>query len=157
MTTTPRIDELIEDLLIPNAGAGYDQIRGSAVEGLLSIGRPAHEVLLARANAEDPPVRVLQVLPEFGDESSVPVLGRALADAPSPTTVVAADALARHPADSALDILIAALSSTREQTVKSAIVGLRLRGDGRAVGPLQEVRGSDELIALAREVIEELS
>lgn len=124
---SPELDALLSDLLLPNAGPAYDEIRGRALDRLLEIGDEAHDRILAMADVDDPLPQVLAVLPEFGRESSVPVLARALHRAADPTTVTAGAALADHPSPEAEVALVAALDADRDQTVRSAELGLERR------------------------------
>lgn len=151
------IDALVDDLTLPRAGVAYDQIRGEALARLLVIGGPAHARILERVDVDEPLPQFLAVLPLFGDPASIPVLRRALLDAPDPTTVTAAHALADHPDDAAFDALVDGLSSRREQTVHSAVLGLGHRGDVSAVAHLRRVTGSDEMRRLVDDTVADLT
>jgi HEAT repeat protein len=139
-----QIDRWIGALLQPRAGAGYNQLRAEALAHLRAHPERCHPRLLALADVPDPPVVILSALPEFASPDSVPVLARALREAEDSTTVVAAQALARHPAPAAFDALIEALGSARAQVVASAASGLGDRGDPRARAPLERALAHPE-------------
>jgi HEAT repeat protein len=135
------VDRALARLLRPSGDAGASRARGEALEDLLERADEAHPRLLAVADADEPPVLALAALPRFGRPESVPVLERALRGASGPTTVVAAQALAEHPAAAAREALERALGDERPQVVASAAHGLAERGDPAACGALQAAAG----------------
>ena len=129
------LDGLVDRLLVTRAGAGYDRMRGQALEDLLAAGKAGHEAVVRRLGSTDYPRPLIRILPMFGLDESVAVLADVLyrPDIDSVLRTAAADALSTHPSAKAMDMLIEALESTDMATVSAAAAGLADRGDANAV------------------------
>jgi hypothetical protein len=138
------VDTALAMLLRPSGDAGAARERAEALEELLAHADEAHPRLLALAGAESPPTLVLAALPRFGRADSVPVLEQALRRGPAPTTVVAASALAEHPAVGAREALEHALEDPQAQVVASAADALAERGDASACAALRPALDHDD-------------
>jgi HEAT repeat protein len=138
------VDTALAMLLRPSGDAGAARERAEALEELLAHADEAHPRLVALAGAESPPALVLAALPRFGRGESVPVLEQALRRGPAPTTVVAATALAEHPAVGAREALERALEDSQAQVVASAADALGERGDANACAALRAVLDHDD-------------
>jgi HEAT repeat protein len=116
-----------------------DPIHRSGVAGAL-------DYLLARADEAHPrllrlltshrannPAAIIDALPRFGREESLPVLAEILGSDSTETILgVAASALARHPHEEGFKILVRGLTLPRAAAVIAAADGLYTRGDRRA-------------------------
>ncbi|GAA1383289.1 HEAT repeat domain-containing protein [Catellatospora chokoriensis] len=129
-------DRQIRRLLAPSGDPQYRLARGAALTWLLEHPQEAYPRLLAILQSPAPPALALAAVVHFQRADSVPVLEHVLHTADDPTVVVAAQALAEHPAPEAGAVLRRALGSAREQTVASAADGLAMRGDSAACVPL---------------------
>jgi HEAT repeat protein len=138
------VERALAELARPSGDAAAGLRRGAALQTLLEHGDEAHRRLLELAGGDDPPSLVLLALPRFARPESVAVLERALRAAPAPTTVLAAQALAQHPARAALAALQDALADARPQVVASAALGLAERGDPAACAALQAAAGHED-------------
>jgi HEAT repeat protein len=146
--SSSEIEQRVEVLLTPSGDPQFQHYTHEALAWLLAHGDAAHARLLALCEVDEPPGVLLEALPRFARAESVPVLERALRGASDPTTVVAAQALAAHPAALAREALERALGDRRDQVVASAAGGLAERGDraacaaldGAAAHPNAEVR-----------------
>jgi HEAT repeat protein len=135
------IDRRIDVLLTPSGDPQFQYYKREALAWLLAHADDAHPRLLALCEGVEPPGVLIELLPQFGRAESVPVIERALRGASDPSTVVAAQALARHPHPSARETLERALGDRRDQVVASAADGLADRGDRAACPALAGARG----------------
>ena len=135
------IDRRIDVLLTPSGDPQFQYYKGEALAWLLAHADEAHPRLMALCEDVEPPGVLIEALPQFGRAESVPVIERALRGASDPSTVVAAQALARHPHPSARVALEHALGDPRDQVVASAADGLAARGDRAACPALEGARG----------------
>jgi HEAT repeat protein len=137
MTADP-VEGALAVLAAPRGGGpGALVARDAALAVLLAAPDSAHLRLLELAGGAHPPPLVLLALAAFGRADSVPVLAAALRGGDAPTVVIAAEALARHPAPAARTALEEALAATDPQVVVAAALGLGLRGEPAAVPALR--------------------
>lgn len=132
------VEEALAMLAAPRgAGPGAMSARDAALAVLLNSPDIAHPRLLAMAEGMHPPPLILLTLAAFSRPESVPVLTAALRNGDAPTSVTAADALARHRLDAARAALEAALAGTAAQVTMAAAAGLAQRGDAAALPALR--------------------
>jgi HEAT repeat protein len=89
----------------------------------------------ARPFALDAPA-LIQVLPRFGREDSIDLLERILASGDDRVCRAAGEALGRHPASRAGDVLVRALDSEDRQSRIGAAIGVGTRRERSACEPL---------------------
>jgi HEAT repeat protein len=137
------IREALRTLLSPHGGgAGHVRDRDRAAAVLVEAGEDGHAAV-RDALASAPPgvstTALVLLLPAFARADDVPLLADLLRSASDPDRIVAAQALAEHPADAALTALIDALSGSPAEAAAAA-QALPLRGDTSACGPLRAAR-----------------
>lgn len=112
-----------------------------AVQYLLDHAAQAHSRLLGLLQSERAtnPYAVIEILPRFGLQESVPILAELMARGPTNLCQASAQALAVHPLDDAREALIRGLSLARKDVVIAAADGLMSRGDAMACPALKKL------------------
>ncbi|HKE25423.1 MAG TPA: hypothetical protein VKB88_23855 [Bryobacteraceae bacterium] len=126
------IDRAIAVLAAPLGQPGDDDSRRRALDFLLSRADEAHPRMLAALDASGrsaAPQFLVLALPAFARAESIPPLESILNNAGEADAMVAARALAAHPASAARETLLRALGSEHEPSAAAAADGLLLRGD----------------------------
>lgn len=125
------LERQIHFLQDPFGDEAHQREQERAVQYLLSHADQAHPRLLELLQSQQAanPFAIIEVLPRFGRPESVPVLAQILERGPQNASQAAAEALARHPLDSAQTMLLAALSLPAPEAVIAAADGLLSRGD----------------------------
>jgi HEAT repeat protein len=131
-------------LLDPHGGPHHAADRERAGRALLALGDRGHAAVVEALT--DAPnwgsTALIRLLPRFERADDVPRLAAILLDGPEPQQIVAAQALAEHPDQTALVALLDALNGAPEVAVFAA-QALAQRGDPAACSRLREVAGSD--------------
>jgi len=137
------IEELIQDLQDTNP-----IVRWSAAEELGRAKDPrAVEPLIAALGDRDEGVRreVVRALGEIGDPRAVEPLGEMLEDKSEFVRMNALWALEKIRSDRAVELIISALKNDNPLVRMNASASLGRIGDKKAIGPLEEVAGTDHV------------
>jgi len=136
------MEENFRTLLSPFGSEPHRRARQRAINFLLAHADESHPRLLAalRANptALDAP-SIIEVLPLFGREESVPLLEEIMSRGDEYASRSAGVALGQHPSPSALESLLRGLESHSNETLIAAADGLAARGDGSACEALRKL------------------
>ena len=129
-----KVEKLIKSLEYKE----LNDVRKSATEALVKIGKPAVEPLIKALKYEDDYVRrsAAEALGKIGDPIATKPLIKALIDSYSPVCKSAAEALGKIGESSAVEPLIKALRYKDDNVRKSAAEALGKIGDTRSIGPL---------------------
>ena len=139
------LEENIERLQDPFDGPAHEASAKQAARYLLAHADAAHPLLLEllltyRASN---PIAVIDLLPRFGRQESVPVLKKILAEGLEHVSGEVAAALARHPSEKAFKALESGLSLPAPESIKAAADGLMSRGDAAACPALRKLLGHE--------------
>ncbi|MGZ4246471.1 MAG: hypothetical protein ACXVSE_19465 [Solirubrobacteraceae bacterium] len=157
MTADP-IPRAIQTLLSPHGGGGGHRAeRERAARALVDNGDAGHAAV--RAALQDPApaanlVPLIQLVPAFARADDVPMLANLLRTADDPIAIVAAQALAAHPAIESLNALVDALDAAGDSAGYAA-QALAQRGDRSALGPLRTLAARADAEPFARECARE--
>ncbi len=137
------VEELIQDLQDTNP-----IVRWSAAEELGRVKDPrAVEPLIAALGDRDEGVRreVVRALGEIGDPRAVEPLGEMLEDKSEFVRMNTLWALEKIRSDRAVELIISALKNDNPLVRMNASASLGRIGDKKAIGPLEEVAGTDHV------------
>jgi HEAT repeat protein len=152
--TDDPVPRAIQTLLSPQGGgAGHRAERERAARALVEHGDEGHAAVRAALTDASPAttiVPLIQLLPAFDRASDVPMLTELLRTSDDPVAIVAAQALAAHPAADARDALIAALDVAGDRAAYAA-QALGQRGDPTALDPLRALAARHDADPFARE------
>ena len=141
--TDDRIRAAMSTMLAPHGGGGghlRDRRRAAAV--LVEAGDAGHAAVRDALAAAPPGASVtalVRLLPAFGRAEDVDLLAGRLRDGDDPDRIVAAQALAEHPAPRAFDVLVEAHAGPADAAAAAA-QALPLRGDQAACDALREAQ-----------------
>ena len=137
----PELERSILFLQGPLGDGPHQREYLQAVQYLLDHAAQAHSRLLGLLKSERAtnPYAVIEILPRFGLQESVPILAELMARGPTNLCQASAQALAVHPLDDAREALIRGLSLARKDVVIAAADGLMSRRDAMACSALKKL------------------
>jgi len=133
MAESPELHQSIALLASPIGDEASQTDRARAARYLLDHASRAYPELLRQLQSgKGGAVAIIEFLPQFNRQESIPVLAGLLESGDEAIAPVASLALARHQQSDALGALLHALLSTQANTVCAAANALALRGDRSA-------------------------
>lgn len=137
------LQDRIALLSSPLGDAASLREREAAAQYLLEHADAAYPVLISRlaSGGGNNPLAIIEMLPRFGREESIPVIAKWLGTGDELLAPVSAQALAAHPQASAQQTLLDALRSINPLTVAAAADALAIRGEPEACAGLRNAIG----------------
>lgn len=136
------INEKLQTLLSPLGSAQHLRARERAAHFLLAHADQSHPRLLAALRANPTGLKapaIIEVLPLFAHEESVPLLEEVMALGAELVSRSAGLALGRHPSKNARQALLQGLRSALPEIVIAAADGLSVRADDTSCGALRDL------------------
>lgn len=135
-----KLKEAILLLQDPFGDEPHQREQFRAVQYLLDNAARTHPYLLEllRSQKAANPYAVIEILPKFGLQESIPILEELMTRGPANLSQAAAQALAVHPLQEAQEALLRGLNLPNEEFVIPAIDGLMIRGDASVCPELKK-------------------